>query len=632
MKKCYIYTRVSTEIQVDGYSLDAQNAELERYAKANNIKICGRYQDAGKSGKDIKGRPEFQRMLEDIANGNGEVDFVLVFKLSRFARSAADALNALGRLKEQNVDLICVEEGLDTSTVVGKLVFTIISAVCEMERDNIRVQTMEGRKEKARQGKWNGGAAPYGYTINEDDVLEVIEGDREAIKMIFKLYVESGWGFNKIAKYLNNTGITKNIHTNERELTAWSDHMVRNIIDNEVYCGKMPYGKRTMKNIQGEEKRVFTDDYITAEGLHEAIVPEEVWLAAQRRREQTKGKREKIVGLGREHLLTGILKCPECGSPMYATRRGKDESKMLYYYKCSRQMKVTGHECSYTRQLRQEEVNEQVFQAIVSLIDCRQFAEEVDEKLQKEVDKEELDRNIQGAKKELNNINNNKASLEMELDSLPADIPHYERKREDMKKRLDRLYDKLEAQERFLRELQIRKKNIEEGRIKKDMVYEFLKNFKSLYGKMTDEEKRRFYKLLIEKIELYKEPLGNGQMVKSISFQFPIVVAEGVNGNPCKESGGHSGRDKESRMRLTVKAPELEIQPIRPATYTQIREYVKELHGVSVHTSHIAEVKRKCGLDMRKNYNVSKKNAPKKPCTKEKEAYIKEALRHFGMI
>lgn len=81
MKKCYIYTRVSTEIQVDGYSLDAQNAELERYAKANNIKICGRYQDAGKSGKDIKGRPEFQRMLEDIANGNGEVDFVLVFKL-----------------------------------------------------------------------------------------------------------------------------------------------------------------------------------------------------------------------------------------------------------------------------------------------------------------------------------------------------------------------------------------------------------------------------------------------------------------------------------------------------------------------------------------------------------------------
>jgi transposase len=71
---------------------------------------------------------------------------------------------------------------------------------------------------------------------------------------------------------------------------------------------------------------------------------------------------------------------------------------------------------------------------------------------------------------------------------------------------------------------------------------------------------------------------------------------------------------------------------MRPATYTQIREYVKELHGVSVHTSHIAEVKRKCGLDMRKNYNVSKKNAPKKPCTKEKEAYIKEALRHFGMI
>ena len=64
--KCDIYTRVSTTMQVDGYSLDAQREKLKRYAEFQNMEIVNEYSDEGKSGKSVEGRPEFQRMLDNI--------------------------------------------------------------------------------------------------------------------------------------------------------------------------------------------------------------------------------------------------------------------------------------------------------------------------------------------------------------------------------------------------------------------------------------------------------------------------------------------------------------------------------------------------------------------------------------
>ena len=81
--KCYIYTRVSTAMQVDGYSLDAQKDKLKRYADYQEMQIVGEYSDEGHSGKNIAGRPDFLRMLEDIEDGKDEVSFVLVFKFAR---------------------------------------------------------------------------------------------------------------------------------------------------------------------------------------------------------------------------------------------------------------------------------------------------------------------------------------------------------------------------------------------------------------------------------------------------------------------------------------------------------------------------------------------------------------------
>ena len=73
--------------------------------------------------------------------------------------------------------------------------------------------------------------------------------------------------------------------------------------------------------------------------------------------------------------------------------------------------------------------------------------------------------------------------------------------------------------------------------------------------------------------------------------------------------------------------------PEEKATYQKIKEYVKDKYGINVHTSYIAQVKRMCGLDMGENYNKSKKENPEvKQCPKEKVEYIKDALKHFGLL
>ena len=230
--KVYTYKRVSTSMQVDGYSLDAQDERITKYADAFDYEIVGEYVDAGKSGKSIEGRAEFKKMLEDIESNKDGVSYVLVFKLSRFGRNAADVLSTLQFMQDYDVNLICVEDGIDSSKDAGKLMISVLSAVAEIERENILVQTMEGRRQKAREGKWNGGFAPYGYRLNNGK-LEIEESEVEAIRLIFDKYANTDMGANGIAKYLGQQGIMKKERQNGKS-PFFSAKLIREILDNPV--------------------------------------------------------------------------------------------------------------------------------------------------------------------------------------------------------------------------------------------------------------------------------------------------------------------------------------------------------------------------------------------------------------
>lgn len=159
---------------------------------------------------------------------------------------------------------------------------SVLSAVAEIEHENIRIQTMEGRIQKARDGKWNGGFAPYGYKI-VDGVLEINEEEAEAIRMIFDMYANTDMGANGVAKYLENHGIRKFVRQNGK-YPLFSPHLIRQIINNPVYNGKIAYGRRKTEKVHGtrnEYKQVKFDDYLLVDGLHEALVDDELWNKTQ---------------------------------------------------------------------------------------------------------------------------------------------------------------------------------------------------------------------------------------------------------------------------------------------------------------------------------------------------------------
>ena len=201
-ERVYIYTRVSTLMQTEGYSLEAQQKKIQEYAKFRDFVVVNTYTDAGFSGRNIAGRKAFQQMMDDIESKKDNIQYVLVFKLSRFARNCADTVSSLQLMQDYGVNLICVDDYLDSSAATGKLMISVMSAMAELEKENINSQTMAGRKQKARSGGWNGGFAPYGYKL-EDRKLIVQEEEAEVIRAIYDLYVNTAYGPSAVAKEIN---------------------------------------------------------------------------------------------------------------------------------------------------------------------------------------------------------------------------------------------------------------------------------------------------------------------------------------------------------------------------------------------------------------------------------------------
>ena len=532
--KVYLYTRVSTTMQIDGYSLDAQETKMKAFCDYNEYEIAGEYEDAGKSGKSIEGRIAFNQMMDDIKSGKDEVSYVLVFKLSRFGRNAADVLATLQVMQDFGVNLICVEDGIDSSKDAGKLMISVLSAVAEIERENIRVQTMEGRMQKAREGKWNGGFVPYGYALI-DGKLVVNEEEAVAIRTIFDQYVNTDLGANGIAKYLENHGIHKIARQNGKN-PLFDAALIRRIIQNPVYSSKISYGRRRIEKVHGtrnEYRQVKKDDYLLVDGLHEALVSEEVWEQAQVKVAAQSKKYEKVNRDKKEkiHLLSGILKCPVCGAGMYgnkAIKKRKDGSnyKDFYYYGCKHRNMTRGHKCDYKKQVHEEMLDASVAEVISKLVSNPKFSDLIRSKINMEVDTSALDQEIANYEKQLRQLYHNKDTILTDIDSLDYEDKHYQRRKTDLENRLYKTYDKIDKAEELLISAKTKKRALLADKITGDNIYKALIFFDKLYAQMNEAEKREFLSQLVDNVQIYEERKENGQWLKSIEFKLPNIEKE----------------------------------------------------------------------------------------------------------
>lgn len=291
------YARVSTDNQLENYSIEEQTARLEAYCAAKGWTLLHTYIDGGYSGGNTD-RPALQEMLRAIREN--AIDAVVVYKLDRLSRSQKDTLTLIeDELLAHGTDFVSINENFDTSTPFGRAMIGILSVFAQLEKDQITERFTMGRIGRSKAGYFHGGANPptgYDYV---DGLLHVNEYEALQVREIFSMFL-AGKSINAIWRYLSAQYTTK-----------WSAAKVRGILTNTLYIGKVHFlGK----------------DY---DGIHQPLIDEQTFQAAARLLHSEEREAQKTTSQKNPfragYLLSGLVFCGRCGA-RYSANHG--------YYKC----------------------------------------------------------------------------------------------------------------------------------------------------------------------------------------------------------------------------------------------------------------------------------------------------------
>ena len=291
------YVRVSTENQLENYSIEEQTARLNAYCSAKGWTLLHTYIDGGYSGGNTD-RPALQQMLKGIPQN--KIDAVVVYKLDRLSRSQKDTLSLIeDSLLPYGCDFVSINENFDTSTPFGRAMIGILSVFAQLEKDQITERFTMGRIGRGKAGFFHGGGnAPTGYDYT-NGLLQINEYEAIQVRQAFDWFLQ-GKSINAIEKLLNHTYTTK-----------WTATKVRNVLQNSIYIGKVHF--------MGQEYP----------GTHPPIVEESTFLQAKRilhsfeRASNFTSAQRSPFRAG--YLLSGLLFCARCGA-RYSANHG--------YYKC----------------------------------------------------------------------------------------------------------------------------------------------------------------------------------------------------------------------------------------------------------------------------------------------------------
>ncbi len=355
------YARLSRDEDRENYaSIEEQINIIKDYAESRGWCISDRniYIDDNVSGYTFN-RPNFNQMLENVEKGI--VDVVIAKDLSRIGRNNGKVLCLIDEFKRTGKNLILISEmgGVydvqnDNDDCIGITTWFNERYVKDISR-KVRANMLSKQKNaKLIQGNY------YGYEKRiENGVpqLYVIEELRGAIELIYKLYVEDGLGRKKITDVLNSDKYnypTPSTYYNQKHMEKgrvyrqkvqklWSTDMIKNILENDVYCGNLRVHKKQVLGIRGKAIKLPESEHFVFENHHEAIVSKEVFKLAQELKMQRLKK--KSTDNKRNYLFAGLCKCGDCkGGVSGLMIRRKNNVKA---YECSTYRKYGKSRCKY---------------------------------------------------------------------------------------------------------------------------------------------------------------------------------------------------------------------------------------------------------------------------------------------
>lgn len=527
--------RVSTLKQAEKNDIPMQKTACKEFIKRKrDWKLEKEYIELGVSGYKLK---ESERdVLQDIKKDvtNKKIDVLLVFMFDRIGRREEETPFVVQWLINQGIEVWSVKEGQrKIETRADKLInyLTYWQAGGESEKTAIRVR--EAQEQMAEKGILTYGGkrnAPYGYEFIksgtytkkgvERQKLVIVEKEADVIRKIFELYTVYGYGVGRIAKYLNN----KKIKPKRGKL--WGISTISSILSNPIYMGYPAYNRRTTKNAHTKRKLPFEDWILPKERIDElVIISEEVWYKTKKikdsRNRYVKNDDDIIINkpfqTKSDLLFIGLLKCGECEysfmtSESKKRKRNGEEVKYMYY-RCSSAR--FSNSCNLNKKsISKEKLEKPILDTIFDFlnnIEKMDLSDEIRNNMQSNQQKE---------KKELRKCEEEIIEIENNINTLKQEVVKSLSGKSNFSPEL--LNELLEEKNNELKQILLRKSNLETILIRKDIkqkdilkVKNMIPNWKEEFENADIEMKKMLLTEFIKEIRVYNDKI-------EIDFLFEI--------------------------------------------------------------------------------------------------------------
>ncbi len=454
-----MYLRLSREDgdSSESNSISNQRQIIKSYAKENDIKLSYEYVDDGFSGSNFD-RPHFKNMIDDL--NKGKFNIIIVKDLSRFGRDYIESGKYLQKIfPEKGVRFISVNDNYDSENADMSdthLILPIRNFINDSYCRDISMKVKSSKEVKRKNGEFIGAFAPFGYKKDDKDKHKLVI-DKEVshiIERIFNMKIE-GYSSKAIADFLNSIGtITPSKHKENNgdnfntgfvvKNAKWDAKMINRIISNKVYIGVLEQGKTTKLNYKSKKEiDVSKEDWIVIQNAQEPIISKSIYLLANKMLlRDVKQSKDKPC------ILSGMLYCKDCGSPM-VRRKVKAKDGYNIFYICS-EYNNTG-DCS-----RHSIKEEYIIKATIHALN--DYLSKYNELLEK-----------------VSAIDVSKLTLKVDFDSLNAEKKKYERLRQSLYMDLEEELITTEEFEKFRNNYLIKIREIEKQIITKQNIVEELK-------------------------------------------------------------------------------------------------------------------------------------------------------------
>jgi len=491
-----LYARVSTTKQAEkDLSIPDQIRQMKEWSRARNYKIAEEYIEPGASATDDR-RPVFQQMITDACTSPPPFDAIIIHSLSRFFRDMVEFALYERRLKKYGVIILSITQQTSDDPA-GEMARRIFSLFDEYQSKENAKHTLRAMKENARQGYFNGSNAPYGFRVVEVENrgnkgkkkrLEVDPSEAAIVNTIYRLYLEGhegkDLGVKGIAAYLNNRGLTM-------RGGKWRKTLISKIIASRLYLGEYFFNKRDSRNQKTKPESEWIKVSLPP------IVDAKTFQLVEEKRTAHLISNTPLRVTNTPTLLTGLLKCGICGSPM-TIATGK--SGRYRYYKCTSKINHVGKKECTNNNVRMETLDRLVLQTVsekiftpgrvellmnqlkVNIKDSQSDHNEEIKRLSKELDgiKKETDRLFEAVEKGLIPLN----------ESLHERMHAHEVRRQEILVEIARL--------RHQKEMPLAK-------LSKKHITAFCTALKELFQEKASDFGKEYLRLLLDEIRVTKK-------------------------------------------------------------------------------------------------------------------------------